>query len=376
MSKRFDLAAILFVILCANLVQAQQRTLLHAGLNRSYLLHVPPSYDGASPVPLVVALHEFSGSATSLQAITAFSAKANTAGFIVVYPNGVSGSWNGGGCCGAAMTDNVDDVGFINALIDTLAEQYRLDPARIFAAGFSNGAILAYRLAAELSHKIAAISAVAGPMMLDNVNPSRPVPIIHFHALNDAVIPYNGGNASGFVFPSVMSVLNIWIALNQCDPNSTIIYDRNGVIGRKWQALTNNADVILYTTPTSGHNWPSSIAATDTIWSFFASHPMPPTTSVDERISVIIAEIFMLQQNYPNPFNPTTTIRFTLAQPGFVTLKIYNLHSQEVAALVSERKPAGDHNFSWDAGALPSGLYFSRLQSGAQTRTIKLILNK
>ncbi|MGH7594780.1 MAG: T9SS type A sorting domain-containing protein [bacterium] len=376
MAKYFVLAAILFLLLCVNPVQGQQRTLLHAGLSRSYLLHVPPSYDGNPPVPLGIALHEFSGSAASFQTITAFSAKANAEGFIVVYPNGISGSWTGGGCCGAAMTNNLDDAGFINALIDTLAGQYHIDLTRIFVAGFSNGAILAYRLAAELSHKIAAISAVAGPMMLDKVNPSRPVPIMHFHALNDAVIPYNGGNASGFVFPSVMSVLDFWINRNQCDPNSTIIYNRNGVIGRKWQALANNADIILYTTPMGGHNWPSSIAATDTIWSFFTSHTMPPVTAVDEKKSEIIAETFVLQQNYPNPFNPTTTIRFTLAQPGFVTLKIYNLQGQEVAALLNERKSAGEHNVSWAAGAWPSGLYFSHLQSGARTSKIKLILNK
>ena len=131
---------------------AQYDTLNYDGIDRIYLLHVPSSYDGLSAVPLVVALHGYSGNGAGLESLTGFSVKANSNNFIVVYPDGTGStrSWNAGNCCGQAMTNNVDDVGFISALIDTLSANYNIDSTRIYATGFSNGSMMSYRLAAEL----------------------------------------------------------------------------------------------------------------------------------------------------------------------------------------------------------------------------------
>jgi hypothetical protein len=102
------------------------------------------------------------------------------------------------------------------------------------------------------------------------------------------------------------------------------------------------------------------------------------TTSVDERRAEgktpHTPREYWLQQNYPNPFNPSTTIRYALPQAGYVTLKVYNLLGEEIAALISGRQPAGEHEVRWNAASLPSGVYFYRLQAGGFTMTRKLLL--
>ena len=124
---------------------AQVDTLLFDGLKRTYHVHLPTSYDGSSPTPLVIAIHPLYGSAGSFETMTGFSNKANTEHFIVVYPNGTGSpaSWNAEGCCSPATTNRINDVGFISALIDTLTRRYNIDSDRIYAAGFSNGSMLA-----------------------------------------------------------------------------------------------------------------------------------------------------------------------------------------------------------------------------------------
>jgi polyhydroxybutyrate depolymerase len=219
------------VLLIHGISYAQVDTLLFDGLKRTYLVHLPPSYDGSSLMPLVVALHYLSGSASSFETITGFSTKANREHYIVVYPNGTGNpsSWNAGGCCPPASTNHINDVGFISTLIDTLTKHYKIDSTRIYAAGFSNGSKLAYRLAAELSNRIAAIAAGSGQMTLTTINPSRGVAIIHFHALNDLSVPYNGNP----VFPPVDTVLAVWARINNCTSVPDTIYNANGVLAKQ-----------------------------------------------------------------------------------------------------------------------------------------------
>jgi polyhydroxybutyrate depolymerase len=139
-------------------------TLTYDGLERTYILHVPPSYNERHPVPLVISLHGGGGNAGHQRRVSDFNRLADEKGFIVVYPNGTGQrqdailTWNGGACCGYAMTNNVDDVGFIRALIAELSNAYAIDPKRIYVTGISNGGIMAYRLACEASDVIAAIA--------------------------------------------------------------------------------------------------------------------------------------------------------------------------------------------------------------------------
>jgi polyhydroxybutyrate depolymerase len=351
---------------------AQYDTLNYDGIERTYLLHVPSSYDGLSYVPLVVALHGYSGSGSSSESVTGFSAKADLNDFIVVYPNGTGSprSWNAGNCCGSAMTNDIDDVGFISALIDTLSASYNIDSTRIFATGFSNGSMMSYRLAAELSDKIAAIAGGAGQMVLDECDPIRAVPIMHLHALNDDVVLYEGGA----YFPSVESVIDIWVGINGCETDPDTTTSSSTLMVRKWAAISHNADVVLFTTPTGGHSWLTSIPATDSIWAFFEAHPLDPATGVDDNYNLDAVKNFALKQNYPNPFDATTTISFSAPHREKVTLRIFDLLGNEIATLFNKEVTSGEHRVIFESKNLPAGIYLYRLQAGESVDTKKLVI--
>ena len=183
------------------------------GRTRTFHVYVPTSLpDG--PVPLVVALHGGTGSGRQFERSSGFDAQADEHGFIVVYPDGVGAgddetqlrTWNAGGCCGPAVRKDVDDVGFVRQLIDEMVERYSIDPARVFAVGHSNGGFMSYRLACELSDRIAAVGLQAGGLMIDECAPERPGSLLHIHGAEDTNVPLEGGVGSGIAgveFPPV-----------------------------------------------------------------------------------------------------------------------------------------------------------------------------
>lgn len=143
------------------------RTLEHGGRTRTYIVHVPPKYDSKQPTPAVLAFHGGGSNAEQVVRFCGLNEKADRESFIVVYPNGTGRvermlTWNGGNCCADAMLNNVDDVGFTRSLLDDLATVTNVDAKRIFATGISNGGIMCYRLASELSDRIAATGGSAG----------------------------------------------------------------------------------------------------------------------------------------------------------------------------------------------------------------------
>ncbi|MDO8362866.1 MAG: PHB depolymerase family esterase [Actinomycetota bacterium] len=170
------------------------------GRTRSYHLYVPSALP-AGPVPLLIALHGGTGWGVQFQRNSGFDGLAEANGFLVVFPDGVGTgaqeedlrTWNGGDCCGAAARKDVDDVVFVDVLIDEIAGQYDVDPLRVFAAGHSNGGILSYRLACELSDRIVAIGLQAGTMGIDECDPAWPVSMLHLHGEDDTNLPIDGG---------------------------------------------------------------------------------------------------------------------------------------------------------------------------------------
>ncbi|HEY9344599.1 MAG TPA: alpha/beta fold hydrolase, partial [Inquilinus sp.] len=147
------------------------------GVSRSYTLHLPPAAAGGDPLPLVVVLHGGGANADSAIALTGFSAEADAEGFIVAYPNGTGRlkptaetadqfSWNAGDCCGAAMRRDADDVGFLRALVSTIEQERAVDRHRIYAAGFSAGGMMAYRLACEAGDIFAGVAVVSGAILV------------------------------------------------------------------------------------------------------------------------------------------------------------------------------------------------------------------
>jgi polyhydroxybutyrate depolymerase len=200
---------------------------------RDYFVHVPTrSAATTAGWPVVVALHGAGSDARGMSRMTRLSEKADASGFLVAYPNGTPlasdllRTWNAGSCCGSAAAGNVDDVAFIAAVLDDLESRYPIDPSRVYLTGLSNGAMMAYRLASELSDRFAAVAAVAGGMAQTRAQPRRPVPLLHIHGDADEVASYHGGlgahSVARWAHQSVPQTIEAWVRANGCDPTPEV----------------------------------------------------------------------------------------------------------------------------------------------------------
>jgi polyhydroxybutyrate depolymerase len=267
----------------------QSKTLEFGGRTRTYLIHPPRGYDSKTPVPLVLVLHGAVQGAANAESMSGMSAKADKENFLVAYPNGTSRSglaptWNAGACCGYAMTNKVDDVGFLRALIDGLEHDYTVDPKRIFVTGISNGGMMSYRLACELADRIAAIAPVEGAQDVE-CRPSGPVSVLIFHGTADLLVPYKGGKTPFQIGPkrtdtSVSSTVAFWVKQDGC--STTPKHQETSQLRiDTYSGCKDGTGVALYTIPGGHHMWPGTrlshndVAATDIMWSFFAAHPKP-----------------------------------------------------------------------------------------------------
>lgn len=276
-----------------------RQTLRHDGRIRSYLVRVPARVARSNaPAPVVIVLHGGGGNASNAEAMTGFTRKAEREGFIAVYPEGTSRgrvpllTWNAGHCCGYAMEQTVDDVGFINALIDTLQATYRVDPNRIYVTGMSNGGMMSHRLGIELSHRIAAIGPVVGTVFGDEGRPRAPVSAIMINGMLDESVPYNGGPPGGVGAKSwdgtparaAMEQGTFWAAAGGCNTTPTRV-DRGKYLVAQYQCPA-TIGVAAYSVKDNGHAWPggekgtrranppsTAIDATSVIWEFFKAHP-------------------------------------------------------------------------------------------------------
>ena len=241
------------------------RTLAVGGRDRSYTLNLPPNhYTSTAATPLVIALHGGGGNASQFENTSFITTKANAAQFAVVFPNGTSGgsalnTWNGGGCCGPAVQNNVDDVDFIRQLIVQLVQQHRIDTRRIYATGHSNGAILAYRLACELPDRIAAIAPNAGSLMVPVCTPARAVPVLHMHSRLDTNVPVAGGLGSGIAgvaFAPLALTMSRMAAANGCATPPAVVASAALYTRTRWAPCNGSATVELLLTADGGHAWP------------------------------------------------------------------------------------------------------------------------
>lgn len=261
------------------------------GVIRSYLINLPPKYAQSPEVSLVIGLHGGGGSAIQMEKNYFLSEKANKENFAIIYPEGVKSdgilgvrTWNAGTCCAYAVEKQIDDVKFINLLIDEILKKYpKINPKKVYATGMSNGAMMCYRLACELSNKIAAIAPVAGAMVTTNAcTPQRSVPILHIHSVLDEKVPYEGGISTfGFTIPPIEQGINQWLNLNSCKINEKSIEYLPKYTHTKWSNC-NNGTIEIYLTKDGGHSWPKgekvrseadeisqAINANDLIWDFF-----------------------------------------------------------------------------------------------------------
>ena len=202
------------------------QTLVNDNINREYVLYIPNSYDETSAVPLLVNFHGFGGSASEFMSYAYMRSIAETDTFILAYPQGscLDGSSHWNACpTGGDNKSDADDFGFVESMINEISSQYNIDMERIYAAGYSNGGMMAYGLANYKSDLIAAVASVSG-VMLDCTGPtSHPMPVVHLHGTSDGVLPYNGGDG----WNSAQSTLEHWINFNNTVLTPTVISDNN-----------------------------------------------------------------------------------------------------------------------------------------------------
>lgn len=303
--------------------------LIHGGLTRFYNVHVPSGYDKTKATPLVLALHGGGGNAKSSPEYFELNSKSDKEGFIIAYPEGSGkkvlgktfAAWNAGRCCSTALKDNVDDVGFIDTMIEKLKTNFNIDEKRIYATGMSNGAQMVYRLACELSGKIAAIAPSSSQGTFDDCQPKRPVPVLHIQGKNDLCSLYNGGECGRCMADfwrkigvsvdydnwdciPIPTYVDGWRIRNGCSDKANITFQNRGATCKTYESCQQNAEVVLCTVDGLGHNWPGQttygvdacdsspdgkicktwkeavgplsqdLIANDQIWEFFKKHPM------------------------------------------------------------------------------------------------------
>ena len=266
------------------------RTIVSSGETRQYLLYVPKSYDRDKPTPLVISMHgAMNGPAFQMQ-LSQWNTAADENGFIVVYPAG-----NGTGpktwfMKGARTPSRMPDVVFISELIDRLEAAYNIDPTRVYANGMSNGGGMAFVLSCTLSHRIAAIGAVAAAQLLpwSWCQDGRPVPMIAFHGTGDRITPFNGGKVwlAPDPFPSVPVWTANWARRNRCAPTPIAVGVAADVTRIEYRNCADDAAVVLDAVQGGGHTWPGgpplpawlagptsrSLDATREMWAFFREH--------------------------------------------------------------------------------------------------------
>jgi len=322
-------------------VQAQYDSISVQGQFRTFLTHIPESFTGAEDVPLVLALHGGTGNAFNLQNQSQLSVKSDEEGFIVVYPEGLRlgllniRTWNAGWCCGQASVQEVDDVGFINQLLDSLQTQYPLDETRVFVTGMSNGGYMSYRLACELSDRIAAIAPVAASISYDNCSLNEPIPSIHFHSYLDENVRYQGGFGVGLAdhySPPLDSLFDIWSDQLNCNSENDTLINDDQLTHVIWADCDCETEIQYYISTDGGHSWPGGnntplgdpvsnfLNANDLMWDFFENHPKDCTTNLEE-ISKNQIEI------YPNP---TTGKVYISDQAQHTIFKVIDLNGSIV----------------------------------------------
>lgn len=312
------------LLLCAGLTAAgcrcsgqragavQRRTLTHAGLERSFHVHLPPGHRKDQPVPLVIALHGGGGRGDRFDASTEGQTirEADRRGWVIVYPDGIAQGWNDGRPLDSARDrrrGNADDVGFLSALIDQLHGDYGIDRTRVYAMGISNGGFMSLRLAIEHSDGIAAIAPVTASLSkaLASGKPTRAVPVLLMNGTDDPLVPYDGGQVQvlgrdrGEIL-STADTVSWWVAHNGCSgtPNRETLPnaapdDGTTVEVERYTGCRASSEVVLYRIRGGGHTWPGGmqylperaigrvcrdIDAAAEIFDFFARHRLPASS--------------------------------------------------------------------------------------------------
>ena len=264
--------------------------------NRPYGLNVPAGYDGAQPVPLVVLLHGYTSNGATQAAYFGLDDEADRAGFLLAYPDGTRDRlgnrfWNATDACCDWFGSGVDDVAYLDAVIDEIAARYPVDPARVFLVGHSNGAFMAHRYACDRSARVAAIVTLAGMQWKDERRcgaSSPPVSVLHVHGRNDGMVRYKGGATPAGPYPGAVETVGDWAAKNSCAGSLAGTGHRfdldQAVVGAETVEAAHDGcpagvDVRLWTIEGGGHVPAFNDRWAAAIWAFMARHPKASSQS-------------------------------------------------------------------------------------------------
>ncbi|NEN22144.1 T9SS type A sorting domain-containing protein [Cryomorpha ignava] len=372
------LTLLLSIPLLLNAQQTLNETMIHDGIAREYIIYIPEIYDGNSAVPLLFNFHGFSMTASQqMQFGGDMRPVADTAGFILVYPQGTSfaggnhwnvGSWTAG--------SPADDIGFTEAMIDTLSANYNIDLSRVYSCGYSNGGYFSFELACQLSNRIAAIGAVAGSMSTEtytSCNPTHPTPVLSIHGTADNVVSYNGG--SPINTKSLADVNAYWSNYNNTAETPVVIdlpntntSDGSTVVLSLYDNGDQCTSVAHYKVIGGGHFWPGiwgnmDINASAVIWNFVSKYDINgligcAATSVNE-VSTKENQISI----FPNPAKDFITIK--RANGDYKEYFIYSMNGKLVL-----KGTIGSENVVIDLSKLPSASYLLKLGD----KTIQVVL--
>lgn len=367
-------------------------SLEHQGFQRKYTIHQPLGYTNTTLTPIVLMLHGGGGTMQSAQPFTELNNVSNDNGFLAVYPQGYTPVQNGfswaDGRGTAADNAGIDDVGFIDKLLDVLENDYSADTERIYICGFSNGGFMTQRLACQANERFAAMASLGSIMdtiLISNCNPNRPIPMLLLLGTADPFVPYNGGQmiGSGNVTPIVAmdTLVNFWKTNNGCstasppvnlpdintNDNSTVtVFDYT-------DCDCDNSMVKFYRINGGGHTWPGvpnpiyeiiagptnqDIHASEELWDFFSQYELCNlTTGVGDLETSNGINI------YPNPTSNRIIIK--TKSNGTIQYQINSIGGQFIKS--------GEYKNEIDLVELRSGIYILTIKQDNQVINRKII---
>ena len=300
----------LFILITLNSYSQTQGSFMHDGETRDFVYFIPSNWNNENQLPLLIVLHGLTQSGNGIMEITQFNEIAENEGFVVCYPDGLNNSWNADM---NSLNSDVDDLGFIESLVSYFEDNFNTNSQMRYLSGFSNGGFLSHKIASESDMCFAAIATVAGNMSsttVENFDPDYPTSVLHIHGTADAIVPYNGGPATG---ASVEEVLNLWKSHLSCDseplyevmPNPEVLdfsypekYSYQNCISSELEHIK----VIG-----GGHQWPGietlfggvgtinmDFYSPQVIWDFLENKSCPQTNNINEGSQVFSKKIIKI----------------------------------------------------------------------------------
>lgn len=351
------------------------QTIQHDGLTREYSLYVPPSYDGTTNFPLLFNLHGGGGTNTAWQAASDMRPIADTADFILVYPQARPDPSDGNSFNWIPKTPGTfDDVPFFSSMIDAIASNYQIDQNRIYACGYSLGGDMTFELGCKLNNRIAAIAPVARTMQANPssfCSPVHPTGVLTILGTDDLVSPYNGIVFAGIEYYISAAATHLyWATQNNCNPTATLTTVSSSVERYTWSTPSGCAYVEELKVLGGGHDWPGSfgnmtIDSDSEIWRFVSRYDINgligcSTTSINENNGQ--TDNFKV---FPNPFKQELTIEVKSIQSK--AFSIYNV----IGELVISGKLNSQVN-TIDLSSLAPNVYILNIEN----KSIRVIKTK